>query len=367
MELTGSAMRVLGRAFAGLKRLSDEAMRSTPAAREPPRVLTEVIRFGTNPGNLRMFAFVPDRLAPSRPLVLVLHGCTQTAAGYDEGAGWSTLAERYGFALVFAQQKRANNLRTCFNWFQPEDVGRDRGEALSIRQMVEHMVERHRLGRGQAYVTGLSAGGAMTMVMLAAYPDVFAGGAVIAGLPYGCAGNAREALACMFQGCARSPEDWGDRVRAAAGRRGPWPKLSVWHGTADMTVAPLNAQEIVKQWTNVHGLGAEPDAVETVDGYPRQVWRGPTGETVIEAYTITSMAHGTPLTTRGDALGTPGPFLLDVGISSSYHIARFWGLTGEAVVGHKTAEPPTGEDTVPSSGMGTIVRKALKAMGLLKS
>jgi len=158
MELTGSAMRVLGRAFAGLKRLSDEAMRSTPAAREPPRVLTEVIRFGTNPGNLRMFAFVPDRLAPSRPLVLVLHGCTQTAAGYDEGTGWSTLAERYGFALVFAQQKRANNLRTCFNWFQPEDVGRDRGEALSIRQMVEHMVERHRLGRGQAYVTGLSAG-----------------------------------------------------------------------------------------------------------------------------------------------------------------------------------------------------------------
>ena len=134
-----------------------------------------------------------------------------------------------------------------------------------------------------------------------------------------------------------------------------------------MTVAPLNALEIVKQWTNVHGLGAEPEAVETVDGYPRQVWRGPTGETVIEAYTITSMAHGTPLTTRGDALGTPGPFLLDVGISSSYHIARFWGLTGEAVVGHKTAEPPTGEDTVPSSGMGTIVRKALKAMGLLKS
>src|SRR3954452_16861267 len=251
-------------AGAGLKRLSDEAMRSTPAAREPPRVLTEVIRFGTNPGNLRMFAFVPDRLPPSRPLVLVLHGCTQTAAGYDEGTGWSTLAERYGFALVFAQQKRANNLRTCFNWFQPEDVGRDRGEALSIRQMVEHMVERHRLGRGQAYVTGLSAGGAMTMVMLAAYPDVFAGGAVIAGLPYGCVGNAREALACMFQGCARSAEDWGDRVRAAAGRRGPWPKLSVWHGTADMTVAPLNAQEIVKQWTNVHGLGAEPDAVETV-------------------------------------------------------------------------------------------------------
>jgi len=221
-----------------------------------------------------MFEFVPDRLAPSRPLVLILHGCTQTAAGYDEGAGWSTLAERYGFALVFAQQKRANNLQTCFNWFQPEDIARDSGEAHSIRQMVEYMVERHRLGRERIYVTGLSAGGAMTMVMLVAYPDVFTGGAAIAGLPYGCAGNVQEALACMFQGCTRPAEAWDGLVRAASGHHGPWPKLSVWHGTADTTVAPVNADEIIKQWTNVHRLDPEPSAVETIDGYPRQVWGG---------------------------------------------------------------------------------------------
>jgi len=138
-------MRVLGRAIEGLKRLSDETTRAPPTERKRRPLLTEVVRFGSNPGNLRMFAFVPDRLTPSRPLVLVLHGCTQTAAGYDAGAGWSMLAERHGFALVFAQQKRANNLRTCFNWFQPEDHARDGGEALSIRQMVAHMVERHGL------------------------------------------------------------------------------------------------------------------------------------------------------------------------------------------------------------------------------
>src|SRR5215207_4991068 len=296
-------MRVLGRAIESLKRFSDEAAQSSPDAREQPRILTEVVRFGTNPGNLRMFEFVPDRLAPSRPLVLILHGCTQTAAGYDEGAGWSTLAERYGFAVVFAQQKRANNLRTCFNWFQPEDRARDGGEALSICQMVAHMVERHRLDRDRVYVTGLSAGGAMTMVMLAAYPDVFAGGAVIAGLPYGCAGNIQQALQCMFQGCPRSAKEWGDLVRAASDHRGPWPKLSVWHGAADTIVAPLNAGEIVKQWTNVHGLEAEPSAVDTLDGYPQQAWRGPSGETVIESCTIPGMAHGAPLSTEGDALG----------------------------------------------------------------
>jgi poly(hydroxyalkanoate) depolymerase family esterase len=361
-------MRVLGRAIESLKRFSDEAAQSSPDAREQPRILTEVVRFGTNPGNLRMFEFVPDRLAPSRPLVLILHGCTQTAAGYDEGAGWSTLAERYGFALVFAQQKRANNLQTCFNWFQPEDIARDSGEAHSIRQMVEYMVARHRLGREWIYVTGLSAGGAMTMVMLTAYPDVFAGGAAIAGLPYGCATNVQEALACMFQGCTRPAEAWGGLVRAASGHHGPWPKLSVWHGTADTTVAPVNADEIIKQWTNVHRLDPEPSAVETIDGYPRQVWRGPTGEAVIESYTITSMAHGTPMSTRGDALGTPGPFLLDVGISSSYHIARFWGLTTEAMAGdQKPTDRPTGESTARRFGLGAVINKALRAVGFLKS
>jgi poly(hydroxyalkanoate) depolymerase family esterase len=361
-------MRVLGRAIEGLKRLSDETTRAPPTERERRPILTEVVRFGSNPGNLRMFAFVPDRLAPSRPLVLVLHGCTQTAAGYDVGAGWSTLAERHGFALVFAQQKRANNLRTCFNWFQPEDRARDGGEALSIRQMVAHMVERHGLDDGRVYVTGLSAGGAMTMVMLAAYPEVFAGGAVIAGLPYGCASNIQQALQCMFQGCPRSAEDWGDRVRAASSHRGPWPKLSVWHGDADAIVAPLNAAEIVKQWTNVHELGPEPSAVGMVDGYPQQTWRGPSGETVIESCTIPGMAHGAPLGTQGDALGTPGPFFLDVGLSSSVHIARFWGLIGEPVSeGPEAGASPAPADTGERSGLGALIRKALRAVGLLKS
>jgi len=361
-------MRVLGRAIEGLKRLADETTRAPPTERKRRPLLTEVVRFGSNPGNLRMFAFMPDRLAPSRPLVLVLHGCTQTAAGYDAGAGWSTLAERHGFALVFAQQKRANNLRACFNWFQPEDRVRDGGEALSIRQMVAHMVERHRLNPKRVYVTGFSAGGAMTIVMLAAYPDAFAGGAVIAGLPYGCASNLQQALQCMLQGCPRSAEDWGDLVRAASSHRGSWPKLSVWHGAADMIVSALNADEIVKQWTNVHGLCAGPSAVRAVDGFPRQAWRGPSGETVIESCTIPGMAHGAPLSTEGDAPGTPGPFFLNVGLSSSDHIARFWGLTDEPVLGGLEAGGRLAHDAARERpGFGAIVRKALRAVGLLKS
>ena len=85
----------------------------------------EVTEFGSNPGGLRMFSFVPANLPRKPALVVVLHGCGQTAAGYDLGAGWSTLAKRYGFALLMPEQQSANNANTCFNWFNPEDISRD--------------------------------------------------------------------------------------------------------------------------------------------------------------------------------------------------------------------------------------------------
>jgi feruloyl esterase len=88
----------------------------------------------------------------------------------------------------------------------------------------------------------------MTSVMLTTYPDTFAAGAVIAGLPYRTATNVKEAFESMFQVRARSAREWGDLVRAASPHRGPWPRISVWHGGADLVVKPENADQIVKQW-----------------------------------------------------------------------------------------------------------------------
>jgi poly(hydroxyalkanoate) depolymerase family esterase len=291
--------------------------------------LVETIAFGTNPGALRMFSFVPGSV-PHRPaLVVVLHGCGQTAAGYDLGAGWSTMAKRYGFALLMPEQRPSNNAASCFNWFNPEDAARDRGEAYSIRQMIARLAADHGINRRRVYVTGLSAGGAMTSVMLATYPEVFAAGAVIAGLPFGVADNMREALRGMMQSAQRQATELGDAVRNASRHKGPWPKVSVWHGSADRTVNPGNADEIVKQWLDVHHLPPTPMSEGTVDGYPRQIWWNTDGETVVESYTITNMAHGTPLGTadNGQRIGTEGSFLIEAGISSSYHIANFFGLT----------------------------------------
>jgi poly(hydroxyalkanoate) depolymerase family esterase len=316
--------------------------------------LRERQAFGPNPGELRMFSYVPARLAADPALVVVLHGCTQTAAGYDQGSGWSTLADRFGFALLFPEQQRSNNPNLCFNWFQPGDIERGRGEAASIRQMIETMATDHGIDRRRIFIGGLSAGGAMTSVMLACYPDVFAAGAIIAGLPYGAATTMQQAFQSMNQSPARPAREWGDLVRAASSHAGPWPRVSVWHGGADRTVIPSNANEIIKQWTDVHGLPMTPSHKAMVDGYPRQAWQDGDGHDVIEFYAITHMAHGTPLATgtADDTCGAAGPFLLDVGISSSYHIARFFGLVpaGAAsdLLRHTTAAAPN--DGAPLRG-----------------
>jgi poly(hydroxyalkanoate) depolymerase family esterase len=346
--------------------------------------LREVFGFGSNPGNLRMLVYRPPNLANDPALVVVLHGCTQTAAGYDLGAGWSTLADRYGFALLFPEQQRSNNPNGCFNWFQPQHSRRDQGEPLSIRQMIEKSVFDFGIDRRRIFITGLSAGGAMTSNMLACYPEVFAGGAIVAGLPYGAAANVQQAFESMFQSPSRSGRDWGDLVRKASSHTGPWPRVSVWHGNADKTVIPSNAREILKQWTEVHGLPLAPSVETRVDGFPREVWFNQAGDEVIEAYTINDMAHGTPLATgeAEGACGAPGPFLLQVGISSSYHIAKFFGLAapvaaaerkivaGEPVlegeVLDKDAQPRWQQNPMPPfSGVGAVINKALRDAGLM--
>lgn len=292
--------------------------------------LAEIADFGSNPGGLRMLTHVPAGLPDGAALVVVLHGCAQTAAAYDHGAGWSRLADRHGFAVLLPEQARCNNPNLCFNWFHPEDTARGEGEAQSIRNMVAAMVASHDIHPDRVFITGLSAGGAMAAAMLAAYPDVFAGGAIIAGLPVGAASSTKEAVEAMFGGRSHSAPEWGDRVRAASPHRGPWPAVQIWQGDVDNTVNPGNAGELAKQWADVQGLPATPTSVDVVDGAAHQAWRGRDGYVELEVFMVPGLAHGTPLDTASDdadhAGGAAGPYMLESGISSTWHIARAFGL-----------------------------------------
>jgi feruloyl esterase len=325
--------------------------------------LVEARGFGPNPGGLRMFVRWPS--ARAAPLVVVLHGCGQSAEAYARGAGWIALAERFGFALVCPQQKVANNLGRCFNWFQRRDAARGRGEAASIRAMVDHALAEPRLDRRRVFITGLSAGGAMTAVMLAAYPEVFAGGAIIAGMPCGAAENLSEGLAAMAQGADRPAKDWAARARAAGGGDGPWPRVSIWQGEADSVVNPANARELVKQWTRMHGLGEAAPSVEVGEGFRRRVWRDRQGRALVESVSLPGLGHGAPVAATGpEGLGEAGPFLIEAGVSSSLHIARFWGLadaSGRSVDGGEPSRPRPA-----LGGLRGVVARALTALGLMK-
>ncbi|WP_257133828.1 extracellular catalytic domain type 1 short-chain-length polyhydroxyalkanoate depolymerase [Streptomyces sp. f51] len=311
--------------------------------------LERVTSFGANPGGLNMYVYRPAALPASAPVVVALHGCTQSAQVYSDNAGLNTFADRHGFLVVYAETTTANNANKCFNWFQPGDTRRGQGEAASIRQMVAHAATAYGADTGRVQVTGLSAGGAMTSVMLAAYPDVFAAGAVVAGIPYGCGTDVVSAFGCMSPGVDRTPAAWAQAVRNAhPGFAGPWPRVAIWHGDNDATVAPRNADELRDQWTAVHGLGQTPDRTSTIgpNSTRRSEYLAADGRSVVEVDRVPGIGHGTPVDPGSGAeqCGATGTQHFIDSICSGYWITRFFGLDGTT-----TPEPPVDPPTEPDA------------------
>lgn len=305
--------------------------------------LTQVSSFGSNPGNLAMYKYVPGNAGSSRPLVVALHGCSQSAASYDAETGWVKFADRDKFYLVLPQQKSANNQSGCFNFFEPGDQNRGGGEALSIKQMVDQMKADYSIDPDKVFVTGLSAGGFMTDVMLATYPDVFAGGAPVAGGAYKCATSMNGAFTCMNPGIDKSPSQWGALARSGySGWNGHKPRVSIWHGASDYTVRPMNQTEQMEQWTDYAGIDRTADVSDTVKGQAHKVYQDGSGAPWVETYSIAGMGHGTPIDpgSAADQCGTAGAYILDVYICSTYFIGRFWGIVADAGTGDGDDDDP---------------------------
>ncbi|WP_294320861.1 PHB depolymerase family esterase [uncultured Sphingomonas sp.] len=331
-------------------------MRGGVPAPVPDR-LHDITGFAPDPGNLRVRVHIPDNLRPGAALVVALHGCTQDAAGYDHGTGWSTLADREGFAVLFPEQRRANNANLCFNWFEAADIARHGGEAESIAAMIDHVVAAHAIDPARVFVTGLSAGGAMTAVMLATWPEKFAAGAIIGGLPYGTAIGVRAAL---------------ERMRGAAATDAlaipptpVSPRIAIWHGTADATVVLANSDALVHQWRDVHALPAEPQQRGQGPNWSHRAWCDAQGHALVEEWRIAGMGHGVPVD-PSSGIGAAGPFMLDVGLSSTLEIARGWGLVAPAI--DADASPPARPaPAAPApTGVQATIEQALRTAGLMR-
>ncbi|MFJ7491719.1 PHB depolymerase family esterase [Streptomyces sp. NPDC097727] len=291
--------------------------------------LQQVTGFGTNPGNLQMYEYAPAGLPANAPLVIALHGCTQTANGYYTNSGWPKYADLWGFAVVFPQTTSANNPLSCFGWFDPAEDSRGKGEAASIVQMVEHAKQRHGSDARRVYVTGLSAGGGMTADLLAAYPDVFAGGSVASGLPAQCATSQAAASGCQTGPQKLTPAQWGDKVRGSyPGYSGPWPRVAIWQGTSDYTVYPANATALRDQWTDVWGIGRSPSSTDTLPGNTtRSIYNDASGKPAVETYSVSGMGHGLAVSPGSgtDQCGTTAAYFLNA-VCSTYYTGVFWGL-----------------------------------------
>ncbi|MFF1907506.1 PHB depolymerase family esterase [Kitasatospora sp. NPDC058218] len=315
----------------------------------------QVTGFGANPGNLAMYSYTPTGLPTGAPLVIALHGCVQTAADYYRNSGWTTMADRYGFAVVFPQTGTANNSLSCFSWFDAAKDSRGAGEAESVVEMVTKARALYGSDSHRVFVTGLSAGGGMAADLLADYPDVFAGGAIDSGLPAHCATTQSAASGCQNNDQRLTPSQWGDKVRRAyPGHTGPWPRVAIWQGAADTTVRPVNGTELRDQWTDVWGIGQSAAGTRTLPGGTTQsVYNDANGRPAVALYTVAGMGHGLAVSPGpgADQCGATGAYFLDA-ICSSYYTAQFWGLDGGSPTTPSLPAPSgltttaTGQDSV---------------------
>lgn len=259
--------------------------------------LTEVTSFGSNPSNLRMHLYVPDTVQ-QRPAVLVaVHFCTGSGPAFYSGTEFASLADRYGFIVVYPSATRSGN---CFDVSSPQALRRDGGsDPVGIRSMVAHVQQQYGADPGRIFVTGASSGAMMTNVLLGNYPDVFKAGAAFMGVPHSCFATTDGSgwnSACANGTVDRTPQAWGALVRAAyPGYSGARPRMQIWHGTEDSTLRYPNLNEQTDQWTDVHGVSRTPAATDTPQsGWTRARYGATGNQAPVEAVSIQGAGHSLP-------------------------------------------------------------------------
>jgi feruloyl esterase len=297
-----------------------------------PKSLTQVVDFGQNPGKLQMLWYKPPVAKKSLPLIVVLHGCTQTGEDVTAHSGWNRIADSLGIALLYPQTGPFNNISRCFNWFKPEHTTGKAGESASIKNMIDYLISIGEVDSGQVFITGLSAGGAMAVAMLAQFPETFKAGAIFTGAAYGMATNAKDASRAMRGKILKTPEEWGQLVKDEnPDYTGEYPRIAVYQGLKDGTVNPENANQIILQWTYLHQAKKIVDdgVCAAYKNVQCNAWANSKGETVVKLYLFDNLGHAISINPGAEINrgGKVGRYFKDTGFHSTWQCVVDFGLT----------------------------------------
>lgn len=260
-------------------------------------------------GDRNFFVYTPAGYQPSTPvpMIVMLHGCTQTVQDFATGTQMNQLADQKQFIVVYPQQSSLANSALCWNWFLPGNQFRNSGEAGiigGITQSVEQDTTDWTINTHRVYVAGISAGAAMAVIMGATYPDLYAAIGVHSGLEYQAATNAVSAGVVQLDG-GPNPQAQGDTAFKAMGNHARVIPTIVFHGTADTVVNPINGNEVVQQWMETdfdasggsyHASFSQPASTtngQVAGGHSFTVrrWNNSSGQEIQEYWTVNGMGH----------------------------------------------------------------------------
>ena len=274
---------------------------AAPAARAG--TTSQLTNFGSNPKNLPMYLYTPTNAGAKPPILVHLHACHAANGGQSmcsSGNAFAQQADKYGFYMVCPSAVSSDQ---CWDVHSTADLthGGTGSDVEGIMSAVSYVIASKNGDANRVYAAGYSSGGMMTNVLLGAYPDVFKAGAAFAGVPFGCFAQGNIDSLGWSSTCANGQvtmtgAQWGDLVRAAyPGYTGPRPRIQLWHGSVDTTVAFHNFGEAIKQWTNVLGVSETPTSTENnalQTGWIRTRYADSAGVVEVEAIQETGKGHG---------------------------------------------------------------------------
>ncbi len=278
-------------------------------------------------GSRPYFVYTPAnyQVGTAVPMIVMLHGCAQTAVDFAAGTQMDKLADQKQFVVVYPQQTILYNQDECWNWFDPADQSRGNGEPAIIAgivQAVEQMTSQRTIDAHRIYVAGLSAGASMAVILGATYPDIFAAIGVHSGVEYQAATTPYDSLTALRQG-GPDPIQQGQFAYNAMGSVARVVPTIIFHGTSDYLVNPINGEQVVRQWMQTDHLAAQntydasfhaPASVtngQVAGGhsYAVDTWNDNHGNEVQEYWVVNGMGHawsgGSSSSTFTDAQG-PG-------------------------------------------------------------